>query len=73
MIKPYKMYTHSSKEDNYYSAVEDHVIDEGNQEALNLFKYALYEVEFDVEVDTETGQVMIHKVNGVPLERPVEG
>jgi hypothetical protein len=62
------MYLHSSKEDNQ---------DIGEKlgltgKALHNFKYALYEVEFDVEVDGENGNVEILAVNGFKLEKPSE-
>ena len=40
---------------------------EMSEEAINVFKYALYEVEFELLVDTETGQFDITKVNGFSL------
>ena len=59
-----KMYLHGSKENNY---------DQGEEigltgDALDNFAYALYEVEFDVEVDMKTGEQRILKVDGVKLE-----
>lgn len=39
-------------------------------EALQGFKYALYEVEFTLKVDEETGDAEIIEVNGLPLVLP---
>jgi len=61
MIKT-KLYLHSSKESMW---------DEGEElglteQQLDNFKYALYTVEFEVEV-LEDGNVKILKVNGMEL------
>jgi len=55
-----KMYLHSCKEDNYGLAEELNLPENIHQE----FSYALYEVEFDVEIDEKTGDCVIWKVNG---------
>lgn len=55
MKKVIKMYLHSSKDSNYEKAEELGL----SEEATQKFKYALYEVEFDVEVDMETGDTKI--------------
>ena len=51
-----KMYLHSSKESNADTFIEEFLggdYDKYNEVPDN-FRYALYEVEFDVEVDTKT-------------------
>ena len=51
-----KMYLHSSKESNTDTFIEEFLggdYDKYNEVPDN-FRYALYEVEFDVEVDTKT-------------------
>lgn len=56
-----KRYLHSCKEDNYdaiLNALEGSDITMSG-EALRNFSYALYEVEFTLEVDTETGNYTI--------------
>ena len=58
-----KMYLHGSKDSNYDKAEELGL----SEEAQKNFAYALYEVTFDVEVDTETGDTKILKVNGKEL------
>lgn len=58
-----KMYLHGSKDDNYETGEELEL----SEQALDVFKYALYEVEFDVEVDTETGETKIKKCNDMLL------
>jgi hypothetical protein len=50
-----KMYLHGSKETNWDIGQENGL--EG--EALSNFMYALYEVEFEVEVDMKTGDSKI--------------
>ena len=67
MKKQIKMYLHSSKEGNIQYITEELEI-ELSEEALHNFMYALYEVEFDVELDTDTGDVRILKVNGRELK-----
>lgn len=64
-----KMYAHSSKDSNWGTGEELGL----SEEALEEFCYALYEVEFSVEIDSETGKVMITAVNGVELREPVKG
>ena len=39
---------------------------------LENFVYALYEVEFDIDVDDD-GNATIVAVNGIPLTQPVRG
>lgn len=51
MKKNIKMYLHSNKESNYETGKELGLSDE----AMDKFRYALYEVELEVEVDMETG------------------
>ncbi len=55
MKKEIKMYLYSSKESNYDIGTELGL----SAKAMAIFKFALYEVEFDVEVDTETGEATI--------------
>ncbi len=61
--KKFTTYLHSYKEQNYEIGHELGI--EG--EALRMFLHALYEVEFECEVDMETGVVTIIKVNGKKL------
>ena len=58
-----KMYLHSSKEGNYDDGVELGL----HGKALDNFAYALYEVEFDVEIDEKTGDCRIVSVDGRKL------
>jgi hypothetical protein len=69
MKKVIKMYLHSSKEDNVDKFVEEFLDgdDENYDEVPDKFRYALYEVEFEMEVDSETGDYKILKVNGSEL------
>ncbi len=67
MIKT-KMYLHSEKESNLEDASELGLKDK----AMDSFKYALYEVEFDVEIDEDTGHVTIVKLNGRDVKRPIK-
>ena len=60
-----KMYLYGDKESNYGTGEELGL--EG--EALKNFSYALYEVDFDVEVDTKSGDCRIIKVHGRNLEQ----
>ncbi len=58
-----KMHLHSDKENNLYQGEKIGLI--GN--ALNNFIYALYEVEFEVDIDKD-GNTTILKVNGRELK-----
>ena len=60
-----KMYAHGNKESNLEGGINLGLT--GN--ALNTFMYALYEVEFEVDVDECTGNVTILKVNGRELKQ----
>lgn len=53
MKKIIKMYLHSDKESNWSLGEEIGLSEEA---IINHFKYALYEVECEVEVDMETGE-----------------
>ena len=70
MKKIIKMYLHSDKESNSDKFIEEFLDGDYDRydEIPENFSYALYEVEFDVEVDTETGDTKILKVNGKKLE-----
>lgn len=59
-----KVYLHSSKSE-MAGRGEEMELDEI---ALENFVYALYEVEFTLEVDTKTGFYKITHVNGKKLE-----
>ena len=58
-----KKYLHSSKENNLDLAKKIGLDDE----AAENFMYALYEVEFELEVDMETGDYEIVSVDGVKM------
>jgi hypothetical protein len=64
------MYLHSSKESTVDTYIEEFLGGDYDRydEVPDNFKYALYEVEFDVEVDIETGNTKILKVNGQELK-----
>lgn len=53
-----KLYLSSDKADNYYRGEQLGL----SEEALHGFRYALYEVEFDVDIDEVTGELVIEKV-----------
>jgi hypothetical protein len=63
----YKAYLHQDKDSNIEMA-EELGIDIVNTD----FVHSLYEVEFDMGVDVETGESWIFRVNGVDLVRPVQ-
>ena len=63
----YKEYLHQDKESNIVKS-EELGIDIINTD----FIYSLYEVELDMEVDIDTGESWILKVNGVDLARPAK-
>ena len=58
-----KMYLHGDKCSNIEDGEELGL----SEEALKTFAYALYEVEFEVEVNEETGETYILKVDGREL------
>ena len=64
-----KMYLHSDKETNsefINELIENNRLNMSESSKEN-FRYTLYEVEFDVDIDIETGDVEILKVNGKEL------
>ena len=67
----YKEYLHGSKSANYERACQLGL--DTSEEFMNKFAYSLYEVDFDMEVDAETGETWILGINGVKLEEPVKG
>lgn len=66
MKKTIKMYLHSSKDSNY-DLINRFNLEFADEDAETTFLYALYEVEFDVEVDLDTGKEKIISVNGRKL------
>lgn len=70
MKERYTDYLHGNKELNWHRGKYEFKLDD---KALRSFVGALYEVEFDLELDTETGEIMILGVNGVELKEPVKG
>ncbi len=63
----YTTYLHNDKSSNMDKAEELGL----SEEAIDKFVYSLYEVEFNMEVDVETGKTWIIGVNGVKLEKPM--
>jgi hypothetical protein len=63
------MYCHSSKDENYsfINSIEDEYGLSLSNDVKREFSYALYEVKFDVEIDTYTGNVDILAVDGKKL------
>ncbi len=67
----YKEYVHNETDSN---ADKAHIFGlEDNEKFMSNFLYSLHEVEFDMEVDTKTGESWILRVNGVELKKPVKG
>jgi hypothetical protein len=64
----YLAYLHNDKDMNFEKAEELGL----SEQALDKFIYSLYEVEFNMEVDTKTGESWIVGVNNVKLEKPVK-
>ena len=62
MIKT-KVYLHSNK-DSMYSKGQDIGL---TSEALDNFKYALYKVEIELEVEKKTGEYHIITIDGQPI------
>ena len=60
-MKKIKMYLHSSKEANAHTIEEEKL--NLDKDARALFLFALYEVEFDVEVNEETGEAKVVAVS----------
>ena len=72
MLRFYKAYLHSEKENGAYYNEEYELGMDEEADAFGVFRYSLHEVEFDMELDTETGKTRILAVQGVKLERPVK-
>jgi len=71
MKKRYKDYLHADKEGNWNKAKTLGLVEETIP--FRNFIYTLYEVEFEMEVNMETGDTFIIAVNGVELKEPVKG
>lgn len=69
MVKDFKFYTHSEKEDNRYKF--EQLGGDPESKAANDFAYCGYEVEFSCRVDMDSGKVEAYAVNGVNLEGPI--
>ena len=67
----YKEYLHGSKGSNYERARQFGL--EDNETFMKMFDFALNEVNFDMEVDTRTGETWILGINDVELKEPVKG
>jgi len=65
--KSYLAYLHSRKSNNRVKAEELGL----SKKASAEFIYSLHEVEFNMEVDVETGETWIVGIEGVKLEKPV--
>lgn len=66
--KSYLAYLHSNKTDNFEKAKELGL----SEKVSDDFVYSLYEVEFNMEVDVETGETWIVGIAGTKLEKPVK-
>jgi len=66
--KSYLTYLHSDKSSNREKAEELGL----SEKASDDFVYSLYEVEFNMEVDVETGETWIIGIAGTKLEKPVK-
>lgn len=53
-----KLYLGSDKADNHYRGEQLGL----SEKALSMFRYALYEVIFEVDIDETTGEYIIEKV-----------
>jgi hypothetical protein len=73
MKKRYNAYVHMDKSEAYYYNEEHALGMDEDSEAFNKFRYSLYEVELNMEVDTDTGESYIIGIEGVKLEKPVRG
>ena len=60
-----KVYLHSDKDSMFDKGIQLEL----SQDALAEFKYALYEVEFEIEVNKDTGKYEILKVDGKNLAK----
>ncbi len=67
----YKTYLHMGQDSNYEKAVEFGL--DNDEKFMDKFASSLYEVELNMEVDTNTGESWILGINGVELEEPVKG
>jgi hypothetical protein len=70
MLKFYKAYLHGEKETAWHYNEENSLGMNEESAAFKKFIYSLYEVELDMEVDTDTGATRILTVNGIKLEQP---
>lgn len=69
MIVEKKLFLHSTKDSNHAIATEDKDLLDAfgaplmSEKALSNFSYALYEIGFNCEIDTETGDIEIVSVD----------
>jgi len=70
MKKKINYYLHSSKESNVDKFIDEFLDGDYDRydEVPEKFRYAFYEVEFEIEVDTKTGEYEILTVDGRKLE-----
>ena len=68
MKTPYLAYLHSDKGSNWIKGKELGL----SEKASDSFVYSLYQVEFNMEVDVETGDTWIVGIAGTKLEKPVK-
>jgi hypothetical protein len=64
-----KFYVHGSKESNWDMASE--LGKDTDEQFMENFRFAGYEVEFDVEI-TDQGEVFATHINGVRISRRVQ-
>lgn len=67
MIKT-KFYSHTAKDSNFETAERLGLSDE----AIDNFKYAGYEIVFEVEIDEKTGDCWATSINGRALTERVK-
>lgn len=67
--RQFKLYTHNSKEDNWYKWTDE--FGEPENDAGRTFSYCAYELEFDAEVNLDTGECWVTHLQGVELSKKV--
>jgi hypothetical protein len=62
-MKIIKYYLNSNKENNYYIWMDEIRNKDSDEDEPDNWRYAFYEVEFEVEVDEITGKYRVISVN----------
>lgn len=61
-----------SKESMWESSKEDEDLSKMGERAMDRYRYSMSELDLECTVNLATGQITVHSVNGVDLERDLK-